>query len=295
MLQVITDSACDLPSQTAADHNIDIIPFIVNIDGKEYVDGRTIEPAAVYQALRAGKLPTTSQVPAGFFWDTFTKYAEKGVRCVYVAFSSKLSGACSTARMVAQEVKRRYPKFELTICDSLCGSLAQGLIALEAAQLSAAGAAYEQVIERIQARSCNSMEHIFTVDDLGHLYRGGRLRWASAVMGTMLKVKPILHVKDGQMLLLQKVQGKGAALKRIVDLVRERSLGHMEQLVGITHADDAETAEKLRDMLSTTLGYKNFLVNIVGSVLGCHIGLGGVAAFFVNTRAEIPNIPQPLS
>ena len=117
-----------------------------------------------------------------------------------------------------------------------------------------------------------------------------RLRWASAVMGTMLKVKPILR-QDGQVL-LQKVRGKGAAHKRIVDLVED--LWAHGQLVGITHADDAEAAEKLRDMLSTTLGYKNFLVNIVGSVLGCHIGLGGVAAFFVNTCRDTEH-PQPLS
>lgn len=293
MLQIITDSACDLPRKTAADHNIHIIPFIVNLDGKEYIDGETIEPDAVHQALRDGKRPTTSQVPANFFWDAFTKYAEKGVRCLYVAFSSKLSGACNTARMVAQEVKQRYPKFELTICDSLSGSLAQGLIALEAAQLSASGVPPAEVIERTAVRSNNNMEHIFTVDDLGHLHRGGRLRWTSAVMGTVLKVKPILHVRDGQMLLLQKVRGKTAALKRIVDLVRERSLGSEEQVVGITHADDVESAVKLQEMLRTTLGYKNFLVNVVGSVLGCHIGLGGVAAFFVNKRVNVPNLPHP--
>jgi DegV family protein with EDD domain len=292
MLQIITDSACDLPRKLAADHNIHIIPFIVHINDEEYVDGETIEPEAVYQAIREGKRTSTSQVPAEFFWNTFTKYAEQGARCLYIAFSSKLSGACNTARMVAKEVKRRYPKFELTICDSLSGSMAQGLIALEAAQLSAAGSADEEVIARVNIRSQNNVEHVFTVDDLGHLHRGGRLRWTSAVMGTVLKVKPILHVVDGQMLLLQKVRGKTAALKRIVELVRERSLGNAEQLVGITHADDWEAAEKLQEMLRTTLGYKNFLVNMVGSVLGCHIGLGGVAAFFVNKNADVPNLPH---
>src|SRR5690554_2248785 len=147
MLQVITDSACDLPQHVADDHNIDIVPFIVHIDGREFIDGKTIQPDDVFQALREGKKPTTSQVPAKFFWETFTKYAEKGVRCIYVAFSSKLSGTYNTARMVAEEVKKRYPNFQLTICDSLGGSLAQGLIALEAAQLGAAGAEYDEVTE----------------------------------------------------------------------------------------------------------------------------------------------------
>ncbi|NLM38435.1 MAG: DegV family protein [Firmicutes bacterium] len=291
MLQVITDSACDLPQQLAQNHNIDIIPFIVHIDGKEYVDGKTIHSDDVFHALREGKKPTTSQVPARFFWETFTKYAEKGVRCIYVAFSSKLSGTCNTARMVAEEVRLRYPNFQLTICDSLSGSLAQGLIALEAAQLGAAGAEYNEVVERVMLRSDNNVEHIFTVDDLGHLHRGGRIGWASAVMGSVLRVKPILHVLDGQMLLLQKARGKTAALKRIVDVLKERSLGHVEQLIGITHADDGETAEQLKEMLENALGYKHFIVNTIGSVLGCHIGLGGVAAFFVNKKASIPNLP----
>lgn len=295
MLQVITDSACDLPQHVADDHKIDIVPFIVHIDGREFIDGKTIQPDDVFQALREGKKPTTSQVPAKFFWETFTKYAEKGVRCIYVAFSSKLSGTYNTARMVAEEVKKRYPNFQLTICDSLGGSLAQGLIALEAAQLGAAGAEYDEVIERVRRRSNNNVEHIFTVDDLGHLHRGGRIGWASAVMGSVLKVKPILHVLDGQMLLLQKARGKTAALKRIVEVVKERSLGHVEQLIGITHAADGETAEKLQDMLENALGYKNFIVNTIGSVLGCHIGLGGVAAFFVNKNVDIPNLPLETS
>ncbi len=295
MLQVITDSACDLPQHVADDHNIDIVPFIVHIDGREFIDGKTIQPDDVFQALREGKKPTTSQVPAKFFWETFTKYAEKGIRCIYVAFSSKLSGTYNTARMVAEEVKKRYPNFQLTICDSLGGSLAQGLIALEAAQLGAAGAEYDEVIERVRRRSNNNVEHIFTVDDLGHLHRGGRIGWASAVMGSVLKVKPILHVLDGQMLLLQKARGKTAALKRIVEVVKERSLGHVEQLIGITHAADGETAEKLQDMLENALGYKNFIVNTIGSVLGCHIGLGGVAAFFVNKNVDIPNLPLETS
>lgn len=291
MLQIITDSACDLPQQVADDHNIDIIPFIVNIDGQEYVDRKTIQPADVYDAIRKGKQPSTSQVPANYFWETFTNYAQKGARCLYVAFSSKLSGTCNTARLVAKEVKQRYPDFELTICDSLSGSLAQGLIALEAAQLTSAGVADTEVIDRAKARSQSNVEHLFTVDDLGHLHRGGRIGWASAVMGSMLKVKPILHVKDGQMLLLQKARGKNTALKRIVEILKERSLGNTDQLIGITHADDGETAQRLQAMLESTLGYKNFLVNIVGSVLGCHIGLGGVAAFFVNKDYEVPNLP----
>ena len=288
-LKIITDSACDLPQTTAEDFNVDILPFLVHIDGQEFIDGQTIQPEDVYQAIREGKQPTTSQVPASVFWDTFTKYASQGVNCIYVAFSSKLSGTCNTARLVAQDVKKRFPDFKMAVCDTLSGSLAQGLIVLEAAKMALDGASYEDILKRIGLRSSNNVEHIFSVDDLNYLYRGGRVSYASAFVGGILNVKPILHVVDGEMIPIQKVRGKNGAIKRIVELIKERSLGSLDQLIAITHADDIAAADKLQDLIETTLGYKNFIVNVVGSVLGCHIGLGGVATFFVNKEVDIPN------
>lgn len=288
-IKIITDSACDLPHSTAEDFDVDILPFLVHLEGQEFVDGQTIQPEDIYQAIREGKQPTTSQVPASVFWDTFTKYASQGIDCIYLAFSSKLSGTCNTARLVAQDVKKRFPNFKLTVCDTLSGSLAQGLIVLEAAQMALRGAAYNEIIERIKIRSSNNVEHIFSVDDLNYLYRGGRVSYASAFVGGILNVKPILHVMDGEMIPIQKVRGKNGAIKRIVELIKERSLGSLDQLIAITHADDIAAAEMLQDLIQTTLGYKNFIVNVVGSVLGCHIGLGGVAAFFVNKQADISN------
>lgn len=129
------------------------------------------------------------------------------------------------------------------------------------------------------------------MDNLNYLYRGGRVSYANAFLGSILNVKPILQVKDGLMMPIQRVRGKGGAVKRIVELIKERSLGNLEQIIAISHADDLATAQKLQELIASLLGYKNFLVNIVGSVLGCHIGLGGAAAFFVNSRVEVPNLP----
>lgn len=290
-LKIISDSACDLPEELALKYDIEILPFLVYVDEEEFIDGHTIQPAEVYAAMGAGKVPTTAQVPLERIISTFTKYAQEDRPCLYIGFSSKLSGTCNTIRLVTQEIKEKYPTWEITIVDSLSGCLAQGLIVLEAAQMAKAGLPSAEIIQRAQDRSKNNVEHIFSVDDLNYLYRGGRVNYASAFVGGILSIKPILHVQDGLMIPFQKVRGKKNAIKRISELVEERSLNHPDQLIAISHANDPETADLLQETLRA-VGYKNFLVNIVGSVLGCHIGLGGVAAFFINSKISAPNSPS---
>lgn len=289
-LKIITDSACDLPIKLIEEYDIEVLPFIIYIDDQEYVDGVNITPEQVYAAIKANKLPSTAQVPAQKLLDTFTKYAKANQPCLYLSFSSKMSGTCNTARLIAAEVQQKYTDAQITIVDTASGCLGQGLIVLEAAQMAKAQVPAEEIIEHIKKRSQNNVEHVFSVDDLQHLHRGGRLGAASAFLGELLSVKPILHVKDGLMVPFQKVRGKKMALKRIVELVKERSLGDPEQLIAISHADDPNMAEQLKKMLQDTLGYKNFIVNVVGSVLACHIGIGGVAAFFVNSQVDSPNL-----
>lgn len=293
-IKILTDSACDLPQSLVDKYDIHVLPFLVYIDEQEFVDGHTIESAQVYEAIREGKVPRTAQVPTKTILDTFSAYVSSGKECIYIAFSSKLSGTCNTASLVAAELKRKYPDFKITVCDTLSGSLGQGLIVLEAAQMALTGADSQEIIKRVELRAKNNVEHIFSVDDLNYLYRGGRVSYASAFLGGILNVKPILHVKDGLMTPIQKVRGKNAALQRIVTLLKERSLGNLEQIVAITHADDLAMAQKLQEMIKATLGYSNFLINVVGSVLSCHIGLGGVAAFFVNSAVDIPNLTQEI-
>lgn len=289
-LKIITDSACDLPQEIIEKYDVDVLPFLVYIDDQEYRDGVNITTRQVYDAIRAGKVPTTAQVPMDAIVETFKKYAEQGRECLYLSFSSKLSGTCNTVQMVAAEMKKRVHDFKISIVDTLSGSLAQGLIVLEAAQMAKAGVDNASILTRARQRSNNNVEHLFSVEDLNYLYRGGRVGHASAFLGGLLQVKPLLHVQDGLMIPFQKVRGKNIAIRRIVDLVKERSLGHPEQIIGITHADDPAAAEQLQDLLGDTLGYQNFIVNLIGSVLACHIGIGGVAAFLVNDKVSEANL-----
>ncbi len=282
-LQIITDSACDLPEELVAEYEIEVLPFFVYIDGEEYVDGKTITPNQVYDAIRSDLIPTTAQVPIEALLTIFRRYARQGRNCLYLSFSSKMSGSCGTARLAAEQVQKEYPQVQITVVDTLSGSLGQGLIVLEAARLVREGTGADEVIARVRELSRNRVEHVFSVDDLNYLHRGGRVSYAGAFLGSLLNVKPILHVKDGLIIPFQKVRGKKKAIGRIVDLVRRRA-GDPEQLIAITHADDPSMAEQLQSALEEMLGCCNFIVNVVGSVLGCHIGLGGVAAFFVNEK-----------
>jgi DegV family protein with EDD domain len=280
-LKIITDSACDLPQEIVEEYDIKVLSFPVYIEGKEFLDGETIEPREVYDAIRADLVPTTAQVPLSSFIAAFRKYASEGRACLYLAFSSKMSGTCATAHLAADQVRSEYPSAQIAIVDTRSGSLGQGLIVLEAAQMAREGKGTEEIVKRAEELSENGVEHVFSVDDLNYLHRGGRVSYASAFIGSLLSVKPILHVKDGLIIPFQKVRGTRKALERIVELVKERASGDPDQLIAITHADDPGKAQQLQDLLREKLGYRNFLVNVVGCVLGCHIGLGGVAAFFV--------------
>ncbi|WP_350344350.1 DegV family protein [Proteinivorax tanatarense] len=282
-VKIITDSASDIPEHIAIKHDIEVIPLIVNLDNKEYLDGETIQPKEVYQAIRSGKMPSSTQIPPKAFEKVFENYAKKDRECIYIAFSSKLSGTCQTGKMVAEKINEKYKKKLIYVHDTFCGAIGQGLIVKEAAKLAQNDIAINKILDVISFKS-KHMEHIFTIDDLNHLHKGGRLSQGEAFLGSILKIKPILHVQKGEMIPFEKVRGKTKALKRIVEIMEERGSQIKDQTIGISHADDLKTALRLKEMIKEKFGCEKFLVNIVGGVLSCHIGLGGVAVFFLNEK-----------
>lgn len=280
-IKIISDSACDLPDEIIAEYDIEIVPFHVLLDGVDYLDRVTIQPQELYQRMRAGAMPKTSQITPMQFIEVFGKYVAAGLQCIYIAFSSKLSGTCEMARLAAQHVKDEFPGCEIAIIDSQCGALAQGLAVYNAAKMAREGKSLQEIVAAITLQ-CRHTEHIFSVDDLEYLYRGGRVSRISSFVGGLLNVKPILHVKEGCMIPLEKVRGKAKAIRRIVQLMSERGANLQEQLVAINHADDLVSALKLKELIEELFATSNFIINTVGCVLGSHIGIGGVAAFFLN-------------
>lgn len=283
-IKILTDSGCDLPRELIEQYDIEVVPLLVILDGKEHVDGADICPADVYNAIRAGKLPRTNQATTHAFADALGKNAQEGRPCLYIAFSAKMSGTFQAGKVVANQLSEQYPEWQVRLIDSQGGSLAQGLLVLNAAKLAREGRPLDEIVAEI-TRQAGHMEHIFTVDDLNHLYRGGRVSRASAMLGSLLRIKPILHVKDGLMVPIEKARGKNMAIRRLVEIMEERC-SRVKQVIGISHADDQESAAKLRQLVEERLGFKDYVINIVGSVLGCHIGLGGVAVFFLSDSPQ---------
>ncbi|WP_407272405.1 DegV family protein [Radiobacillus sp. PE A8.2] len=280
-VQIIADSACDLSKSSYDDYNIEMVSLTVHLDDNDFEDGKTISAKTVYDAMRDGKKPKTSQVSPQAFRNTFLKYAEKNQPTVYFSFSSELSGTYQSAKLMETEVKEQYPDWELRIVDTKCASLGYGLVVLRAAQLSQEGASLENIVE-IGSYHAEHMEHIFTVDDLEYLYRGGRVSKTAAVVGTMLKIKPLLHVDNGKLIPLEKIRGSKKVLKRMLDLMDERGMSLSSQPIGISHGDDIDQANQLASLIKERFGTENIHIEMVGSSIGAHSGPGTIALFFLN-------------
>ncbi|MDD7793594.1 DegV family protein [Clostridium sp. 'White wine YQ'] len=282
MVKFIVDSTCDLPEDLIIKNNISIIPLKVLIDDKDYLDKKTINVDEVYSAMRRGILPKTSQPNPKDMYDTFEECCHKGEDFIFLSFSSALSGTYKLAKTIVLELKERYPKINMEVIDSKSGSTAIGLIILEAIKFTQeSGYDFNEIVGRIR-RLVTHIEHVFTITDLNWLIKGGRIGKTQGVIGNILEIKPILNVNNGEMELIQKVRGKKKALHRMVDILEERAGNYKEQIIGVSHADDFETAEELVNMIKIKLGYKQFIINKIGSVLGSHLGIGGVGIFFFN-------------
>ncbi|HLR61695.1 MAG TPA: DegV family protein [Lentibacillus sp.] len=280
-IKILADSACDLSETHYKSYDIEMVPLTVHLDDQEYKDGIDITPKAVYDAMREGKSPKTSQISPQTFKTIFTSYAEANQPLVYLAFSSELSGTYQTAKMMEQEVKETYPEAELHVVDTKCASIGYGLVILRAAQLAKDGASSEEIIETA-AYHARHMEHIFTVDDLEYLYRGGRVSKTAAFVGSFLKIKPLLHVDDGKLVPLEKIRGSKKLLNRMLAIMEERGTNFTNQTIGISHGDNLDAAQKAADLIKEKFNPNDILIDMIGATIGAHAGPGTLAIFFLN-------------
>lgn len=284
-IKIITDSASDLSEQYTQKFDIDILPLTVHLDGKDYQDGIGIAPKKIYDAMRTGNSAKTSQVSPQAFKSIFTSYAEKNQPFIYLAFSSELSGTYQTAKMIEQEVKETYPQAIFEVIDTKCASLGFGLVVRRAAELAQSGASIE-VIKEASVHNALHMEHIFTVDDLEYLYRGGRVSKTAAFIGTLLKIKPLLHVENGKLIPLEKIRGSKRVLGRMLEIMEARGYELKNQRIGISHGDAPETAQQLAEMITEKFGTTDIHIDLVGAVIGAHAGPGTIALFFLNDEQK---------
>ncbi|MCA1031026.1 DegV family protein [Bacillus timonensis] len=281
-VRILTDSASDLPLSFYNENDVTLLPLGVHIDDQNFEDLTTITPTEVYNVIREGKQPKTSQVSPALFKEVFTQLAKDQQPSIYLTFSSELSGTYQTALLMKTEVEEEYPDLNLTIIDSKCASLGLGLVVKHAAELAQEGLPKEEILQSIQ-HDISHMEHLFTVEDLEYLARGGRVSKASAYIGGLLNIKPLLHVEDGKLIPIEKIRGKKKLMKRIIELMKERGDNLEEQTIGISHGDDEALANEIKTQIEETLGCKSFFINTIGAAIGSHVGPGTLAIFFLNS------------
>ncbi|WP_017185449.1 DegV family protein [Alkalibacillus haloalkaliphilus] len=280
-VKLIVDSGSDLPKDILEQHDIDIVSLIVHLDGQDYYDRDTIDSQKVYDAMREGSAPKTAQATPDTFYDVFKQYTDEGRPVIYLAFSSELSGTYQSAMIAKQQIEDDNESAEIYIIDTRAASMGHGLVAYHTAEAIANGGSVQDILDTANFY-VNHMVHVFTVDDLEYLQRGGRVSKAQAFVGGMLKIKPLLHVEDGKLVPLEKVRGSKKVIGRMVDLAGERGNSLDQQTIAITHGDDEETAQKLADKLKEVYSPQDVIIHQIGSAIGAHAGPGTIALFFLD-------------
>lgn len=282
--QIITDFGCDLPLHIAEEQNIEVIPMEVFIEGEEPKRGSEVDVYEFYQKLREKKVAKTSAVSIDAFVTAFTAHLEKGEDIVYVALSSGLSGTFSAANIAAGELREKFPERKIYIVDSRSGSIGEGLIAYFAALKKAEGATAEEVASYAQ-EAAYQLCSWFTVDDLFFLKRGGRLSAATAIVGSLFMIKPILHAsEEGKLIPGSKARGRRGAIEALADAVERLAVNPAEQIIGISHSDCLKDALDLETMLREKWDIKDVIISEIGPVIGAHCGPGTLAIFFIGTE-----------
>lgn len=282
---ILTDSCCDLPAEMAAELGLYVLPLSFIMEGKEYfnfLDNRDITPKDFYRRLRGGSLGTTSAINVAVFTETMTELAEQGKDILCIAFSSGLSTTYQSACIAADDVMRTNPSCKALVCDSRAASLGQGLLVYLAALEKNKGKSIEEVRDFVEERK-NHIDHWFTVDDLNHLKRGGRVSAAAALFGTMLQMKPVLHVDDeGHLIPVSKIRGRKASVNALLEKMTE--LVEDPSVVFISHGDCEDDAKWLADAIRARFPVEKLVINYVGPVIGNHSGPGTLALFFQGKR-----------
>ena len=283
---LMTDSSSDLPLQYIESNNIPFLSLTFHFKGMEHCDdfGKSMNYQDFYAGIRSGEMPTTSQINVQTYLDEFRRQVISGNSVIYVGFSSGLSGSLSSSLIAKKTLLEEFPDADITIIDSKCASLGQGLLVYYACEMLKNGRAKAEIVEWLVNNKLK-INHLFTVDSLDHLKRGGRITPAAAMIGSILHIKPILQVdNDGKLIPLSKVQGRKKSLKMLVDLLAEKIVNPAEQVISISHSDCLDDVNYLIGLLREKYTFKDILVNYIGPVIGSHTGQGTVALFFLGDK-----------
>lgn len=281
---IVTDSSADLDAQLVSQLNVQVLPLRFTLEGTayhNYPDNRDMDPHLFYDRLRDGAVATTAAANTAQYTELLEPILQAGKDVIVLTFSSGLSSTYHISTLAVQELQAKYPLHKIYTVDTLCASLGQGLLVWHCAKMREAGNTIEQIYnwaERNKLHLC----HQFTVDDLQFLKRGGRVSASTAVVGSMLQIKPILHVDDeGHLINIGKVRGRQGSLKALVDKMEKTAIDLSHQTVFISHGDCPEDAQRVAQMIKDRFNVEHIYINYIGPVIGAHSGPGTVALFYL--------------
>lgn len=281
MFAITTDNNCDLPMTYLETHRVGLMSLSYTVEGQTYDVEHPMPEADFYARMRAGAMPTTAQVNPEEARRALEEALQTHDSVLHIAFSSGLSGSCQSVRIAAMELQDKYPDKQIVVIDSLAASLGQGLLVHLAVQMRDEGKSFAETAAWCEENRTHIV-HLFTVDDLFHLYRGGRVSKATAVVGSMLNMKPVLHVDDeGKLVAVGKVRGRKRALDELVRRMGEQVGAFENHTVFVSHGDCLADAEYVRDQVKSKFGIEDSLIHFVGPTIGAHSGPGTVALFFL--------------
>lgn len=281
--KIITDTTADLPESYILENELGImvVPYIM--DGIPQGEERKMEVKEFYDRMRGGMMPTTSQINPETAKEYLNGFLEESRQLLVLSFSSGLSGTCGNVSLAAREIMEERPDCRIVVADTLCASLGEGLLVHKAVQLKKAGKSLDETAQWVEGHKEN-LVHVFTVDDLFHLHRGGRVSKATAIVGTLAGIKPLLHVDEqGHLTAVGKVRGRKKSLQSLVDMMEKQvgSWRDKNDCIFISHGDCAEDADYVKQLVEERFGRKDFLINEIGPTIGTHSGPGTVALFFM--------------
>ena len=281
LFQIVTDSCCDFTAEKYASLGLTYVPLKVEFRGETTDDRNDDSLKTMYAALRAGESAKTAAVNPERWRETIEPWLKQGKDVLVLAFSSGLSTTYQSAVIAARELAESYPDRRVRVVDTLSASLGQGLLVWYACQKRDEGLTLDETADWVEDNKLH-LCHWFTVDDLFYLKRGGRISAATAVMGTMLNIKPVLHMDDeGHLISMSKSRGRKAAIAALAEKTKELGEGYDNATMFISHGDCLEDAEYLAQLLKSKYGVKNVYIGYVGAVIGSHSGPGTLALFFL--------------
>lgn len=276
---ITVNSTVDTGKEWLEERNVPVIPLKYTIDGQEYTDMYGLSDKEFFQKLREGKMSVTSQINPEEAKEMLEPYVKEGKDVLHLAFSSALSGTCNSMKIAAEELQEEYPEAKVIVVDTLCACMGEAMLLYYALKQKEAGKTIEEVAQWVEENKLHVCHNV-TVDDLFHLHRGGRVSKTAAVLGTMVKVKPIIHMDDnGALQVIGKERGRKKSLHKIVDMAVERSKGWDNEIIMITHGDCLEDAEYVAKLVREKMGVENVFIHNIGTVIGSHTGPGVVATF----------------